>query len=292
MRRSKLMCHLAKKKEELNIGNISRGNLFDAQSSTEGSSTVGSVVDIRSELNPNQNSINNGEHSKPNDDSLQVESNNSIITDQINTDSSSSLGLGPDSDSDPEYMPDPVDESEEDEPFVKCRRANNNNRVGRKKINDDPPNDQPQVKLVNTNSDLDMVECKTYIVDNNNILVEDEPSNEVVIYQLESDKQDLNLLSSGLGNDVFDPNRPTTSNYEPNLDVVITSTTVNRGKIDDDHSANIVNNLFEDFDEPEDLPIPVHTAATEPEQLITEEETTVDENVGKRARWKKQDPKN
>lgn len=41
-------------------------------------------------------------------------------------------------------MPDPVDESEEDEPFVKCRRANNNNRLGRKKINDDPPNDHPR----------------------------------------------------------------------------------------------------------------------------------------------------
>lgn len=117
-----------------------------------------------------------------------------------------------------------------------------------------------RVKLVNTNPDLDMVECKTYIVDNNGILVEDEPSNEVVIYQLESDKQDLNLLSPGLGNDVFDPNRPITSNFESNLDVVITSATVNRGKIDDDHSVNIVNHLFEDFDEPEDLPIPVHTA--------------------------------
>lgn len=82
----------------------------------------------------------------------------------------------------------------------------------------------------------------------------------MVIYQLKSDKQDLNLLSPGLGNDVFDPNRRTTSNYEPNLDVAITSATVNRGKIDDDHSVNIVNHLFEDLDEPEDLPIPAHTA--------------------------------
>lgn len=134
MKRSRLMCHLAEKNEELSIGNISRGELFTSTNNETVSNDSVFEVKTSSRIQhcnltrkqvpenclrgrPTRNTTNY--RSNNNDQSVNVESDKNDFIDSGS--SLSSLGLGPDSDDDPEYKPYSTEDeqSDDDEPLKK-----------------------------------------------------------------------------------------------------------------------------------------------------------------------------